>query len=97
MTERKLPKLASFTLRVDSSLGEGLQLSEEASAQLCSEAVASGEAGSTAEVCLRMLPKLESLAAAHSQEQVRIAPAKLSQPQTNEVISFSCPPCRMSA
>lgn len=73
MTERKLPKLVSFTLRVDSSLGESLRLPEEASVQLCSEALEAGVAGSTAEACLRMLPKLEALAAASVQGQVSLA------------------------
>jgi hypothetical protein len=73
VTERKLPKLVSFTLRVDSSLGESLRLPEEASVQLCSEALEAGAAGSTAEACLRMLPKLEALAAASVQGQVSLA------------------------
>ncbi len=73
VTQRMLPKLASFSLRVDSSLGEGLSLPEETSAQVCSEAMQLGESAATAEVCLRMLPKLETLAASHSHEQVRTA------------------------
>ncbi len=70
VTQRMLPKLVSFTLRVDSSLGEGLPLSEETSTQVCSEAMQLGESAATAEVCLQMLPKLEALAASHSREQV---------------------------
>ncbi|CAL8464277.1 g3812 [Coccomyxa elongata] len=69
VTQRMLPKLASFSLRVDSSLGEGLSLPEETSARVCSEAMQLGESAATAEVCLRMLPKLEALAASHSHEQ----------------------------
>lgn len=69
--ERQLPKLAGFALRVDSSLGAGLALPEQAAADACAGAMAAAADGvPTAAVCARMLPELEALAAAHSEGRV---------------------------
>ena len=72
VVERKLPPIESFTLRVDSSLGEGMSLPDEAAKTLAAEAQAASqeERCSTVEVALRMLPRLQELAAAHVPGQV---------------------------
>lgn len=72
VTERKLPQLTSFALRVDSSLGDGVRLPADAAEALSAEALkAAQEGASTAEVCLSMLPRLQEFASAHAGGQVQ--------------------------
>jgi hypothetical protein len=71
VTERQLPQISSFALRVDSSLGTSLQLPAEAADALSAQALQAAQEGkSTAEVCLSLLPHLQELAASHSGPQV---------------------------
>lgn len=66
VAERKLPPIAAFALRVDSSLGEGLVIPAAEANKLAAEAVAASqeERCSTVEVALRLLPRLRELAVA---------------------------------
>ena len=70
--ERKLPPIASFALRMDSSLGEGAAVPQTDADAVAAEAVAASqeERCSTVEVALRLLPKLQALAVQHAPGQV---------------------------
>ena len=75
MLPRALPKIQSFGVRVDSSLGEGSPVPADATEALAAEAMSiAAEDGNTAvDVCLRMLPRLQEAAAKQFPEQVCLA------------------------
>ena len=75
MLPRVLPKVQSFSIRVDSSLGEDSAVPADVAESLASEAMSiAAEDGSTAtDVCLRMLPQCQEAAAKQYPAQVCLA------------------------
>lgn len=69
---RVLPRVQSFSMRVDSSLGEGKVVSADVADALASEAMsaAAEEGNSAVDVCLRMLPRVQEAAAQQFPGQV---------------------------
>ena len=69
---RALPRLQSFSMRVDSSLGEGTVVSADVADALASEAMsaAAEEGNSAVDVCLRMLQRVQEAAAQQFPGQV---------------------------
>lgn len=72
---RALPKVQSFGVRVDSSLGKGSAVPADLTESLAAEAMSiAAEDGNTAiDVCLRMLPRLQEAAAKQFPGQVCLA------------------------
>ncbi len=75
MLPRVLPKIQSFGVRVDSSLGEGSAIPTEVAESLAAEAmsIAAEDGNTTTDVCLRLLPRLQETAAKHVPGQVRLS------------------------
>ena len=74
---RVLPRVHSFSRRVDSSLGEGTVVPADVADALASEAMsaAAAEENSAVDVCLRMLPRVQEAAAQQFPGQVIYAPS----------------------
>ncbi len=73
---RVLPRVQSFSMRVDSSLGEGTVVPADMADALASEAMsaAAEEEDSAIDVCLRMLPHVQQAAAQQFPGQVSYTP-----------------------
>ncbi len=73
MLPRVLPKIQSFDVRVDSSLGEGSAIPAEVAESLAAEAmsIAAEDGNTSTDVCLRMLPQVHEAASKQFSGQVR--------------------------
>ena len=69
---RVLPKVQSFSIRVDSSLGEGAAAPADVVSSLATQAMsaAAEEGASTVDVCLQMLPLVQEAASKQFPGQV---------------------------
>ena len=69
---RVLPKVQSFSIRVDSSLGEGAAAPADVAESLAAQAMsaAAEEGASTVDVCLQMLPLVQEAASKQFPGQV---------------------------
>lgn len=69
---RVLPKVQSFSIRMDSSLGEGAAAPADVAESLAAQAMsaAAEEGASTVDVCLQMLPLVQEAASKQFPGQV---------------------------